>query len=125
MQRLIDIWKSFLAIPTWVKIWVVVILVPANMASLLFLDQPSGGLIAALAIGGMALNGPIMWVDRGLSKLMSLPHLLLWGPLMVVLWPQLGAPYPTALFVINAISLAFDAVDFAKWLRGDRQVAAA
>ena len=31
----------------------------------------------------------------------------------------------TALFVINAISLAFDAVDFAKWLRGDRQVAAA
>ena len=117
------IWKSFGALPLWVKIWMVLVLGPVNMASIFFLDEPQGVLIAILAYGGMILNLPIIWVEKGMSKMMSLPHVLVWTPLMFVLWPLLGAPYATILFVVNLISLVFDYVDSWKWLKGDRAVA--
>ncbi|WP_228408756.1 hypothetical protein [Profundibacter amoris] len=73
------------------QIWVALILVPVNMASLLFLNEPKGMLIAALAVGGMMPNIAIMLAERGLSKMMALPHLLIWIPLLLILWPHLGA----------------------------------
>ena len=72
----IEIWNSFRALPLWVQLWMVVILMPINFASLFFLGEPQGGLIAFLAIFGMLPNMVIMIYDRGLSKLMAFPHLI-------------------------------------------------
>ena len=103
---------------------------PVNLLTLAFLSQPAGILIAALAIGGMALNMPIMFVERGFSKLMALPHLLLWTPLVFAVMAMLTGPLdPTyrlflwVLLAFDAISLAFDFPDFWKWRKGDRAVA--
>ena len=125
-----DIWRSFRAMPLWVQVWVALILVPVNVASLLFLDAPNGVTIAVLANGALWLNGGIMIYERGLSRLMALPHLLLWTPLVMILAATLSkgtageaAVFFWTLLVINLISLGFDYVDFWKWLQGKREVA--
>ena len=127
-----EIWSSFRRLPGWVQIWAVLILIPVNMAAVLFLGQPYATLIAGLAIGGMLPNLAIMGAERGLSKAMALPHLLFWIPLVVVivslLWgkTELGPDYRSflwALLAINLVSLAFDIPDAWKWWCGDRGIA--
>ncbi len=126
-----DIWHSFRRIPVWVQVWIGVVLVPVNLLPLLFLPQPLGGWVALLAVGGMALNLPVMVVTRGISKAMALPHLLLWIPLVILLAAILtngwaGGAWRTVLWVmlvVDLISLAFDIPDAWRWWRGDRKIA--
>jgi len=121
-----DIWKSFRNLPLWVQVWMVVILIPVNLAPIAFLGQPQAGLIAFLSIGGMALNLPIMAATRSMSKAMALPHLLFWGPMVIVVAVTLSgaADLPSGytnflivLLVVDLISLAFDANDARHWLK--------
>lgn len=125
MTLLRDIWSSYRSLPGWVQIWVGLILVPANLASAAFIGAPNGPLIAGLAVGGMAPNAVFMVVERGFSRIMAISHLILWTPLLFLLVPQLGTPYATTLFAINAISLVFDVRDARAWVKGDRAVAGA
>jgi len=126
-----EIWKSFRALPLWVQIWVFVILMPVNMASLLIWQQPNGLLIAVLANGAMALNGAIMLVERGFSRAMALPHVVIWTPLCLWLLSMLiggevsggYASYLWVLLMIDTISLVFDMRDARDWRRGAREVA--
>ena len=123
-----DIWASFQALPTWVKIWMMLILVPINFASLFFLSEPTGGWVALLAIGAMIPNLPIMWQIRGFSKAMAPPHVVPWT--ILVGWllfarPQASGVYATYLWVlliVNSVSLLFDYTDSWQWLKGNRAV---
>lgn len=132
--RLLAVWRSFMSLPLWVQIWVAVILFPANMASLLFLDTWAG-VAAAWAFAFVCLtNFPIMFIERGLGRLMAIPHLFAWIPLQVLLVLRLqgdvgGLPvdareqaFIVALLLINGISLVFDVLDTARWLRGERDI---
>lgn len=125
----IDCWVSFRAMPAWVQIWVFFILVPINMASLFFVNQPGGVLVAFLANIAMMLNMPVMLYDRGFSKMMALPHLLPWTILVGILIfarPEATGVYDTYLYVllgVNVISLLFDFPDAVKWIRGARAIA--
>ena len=134
MNRLLDVWRSFRALPLWVQLWVGVVLVPVNLAPYSMLDTATGR-AGAWAMGVVILfNVPILLWERGMSKLLSLPHLLAWIPLCGWLATRLGSgaslssaetALAWALFVVNLISLAFDAIDSVKWLRGDRAIACA
>jgi len=117
----VEIWNSFRATPGWVQVWIMLVLGPINMASLFFLNEPMGMLIAFLANIGMLLNIPVMIYDRGVSKLMSIPHLLPWTALVLVI--LFNRPEATGLLIINIISLVFDYVDSMKWIKGDRAIA--
>jgi len=125
----VEIWNSFRATPGWVQFWMVFLLMPINAASLFFLNEPMGIWIAFLANIGMILNIPVMFYDRGVSKLMSMPHLIPWTVIVVLIIfyrPEATGLYDTYLWVLlvtNLISLAFDYVDALKWLRGDRAIA--
>lgn len=132
MQNAVDIWNSFRRIPGWVQIWVALILVPANLLPLLFLDQPLVGWVAALSVGGVLPNMAIMLGERGLSKRMALPHVVIWPPLVALIgWLLLAGPvlspgYQRMLMLVllvDLISLAFDFVDANKWRKGDRDIA--
>lgn len=99
------------------------------MVPLLFLGAPYALWVALLSIGGMTPNLPIMLMERGLSKRMALPHLVIWVPLVVLLgWvlanvDGLDPSYRlmlTILLVVDLISLGFDIPDALKWHRGDR-----
>jgi len=127
---ILEIWRSFRALPTWVQVWVALILVPVNVASLWFLGETNALMIAVLAIGAMALNGVIMMYERGFSRAMALPHVVIWVPLVVwllsmLLGGEVGggfAGYLWMLLVIDTISLGFDFRDARDWFRGSRGV---
>ncbi|MCP5036882.1 MAG: hypothetical protein GY945_04695 [Rhodobacteraceae bacterium] len=131
-----DIWGSFRRLPLWVQVWVALILVPVNLASLAFVGLADGRWVALFAVGGMLPNVAIMIRERGLSKAMALPHLVIWIPLVgVVAWILLmyrlfGSEPSTnfmtflmLLLVTDLISLGFDVPDAWKWWKGSRDIA--
>ena len=69
-----------------------------------------------------------MFNQLGYVKLLGLPHLLFWGPLLVYLWRQVKRPdmpvWPRRIIyvvmTVIAISLAFDTVDVLRYLLGER-----
>jgi len=123
-----DIIQSFIALPKWVKFWMMFILGPVNAASLLFLNEPSGGLIATLVLSGVALSVAPVFFIRGFSKALAPGHLVPWTiliGLIVFARPEGSAAYRTylnVLLVVNGFSLVFDYVDTYRWLKGDRDV---
>lgn len=133
-DRLLQCWRSFQALPLWVQIWVAGILIPVNALAFFMLDTAAGQLAAIAATIVVVTNIPIMLIERGMSKLMAIPHLIAWYPLVFILAYRLfnGASWdgPEALesafivlvIVINGISLVFDTKDSIDWLRGFREI---
>ena len=127
---MIKIYESFKRAPLWVQLWMSFWLIPVNLFSLFFWDNEQGLIIASLAISGMLLNFPIMLYYKGMSKLMALPHILLWTPLIAVCIAVLSqggvsTNYNIFLWVLvatNIISLVFDYLEFFKWVQGDRGI---
>jgi len=121
-----DVWISFRSLPVWVQFWVALILMPVNMASLLFLDEPMGLWIALLANIAMLSNLPVMLYQRGLTKAMALPHLIPWTILVCILLfarpPATGVydRYLYALLIVDIVSLFFDYPDSFAWFRARR-----
>ncbi|MEQ9547996.1 MAG: hypothetical protein RIK85_18495 [Marinobacter sp.] len=128
--RHLDSWRSFRSLPLWVQVWVAGILVPVNAAAFLFLDTAAGYWTAVAAALVLASNYPIMLGCRGMSRLMSLPHLAIWGPLQVFLLYCLAVAdlaytefgFIVVVVVVNGVSLVFDAVDSWRWCAGEREV---
>ena len=95
-----------------------VFLIPANLSGLFFLDTPTGVWITVLGAGALAVNTVFVLVNGGFSRVLALPHVLLWGPLQIILAVRLvsvpagGTEWWLALtvFVINGISLVFDVI---------------
>ncbi|SOH93215.1 hypothetical protein SAMN06273572_1011070 [Monaibacterium marinum] len=123
---MLEMWHSFTALPMWVKLWMMLILGPINMATLAYLDQPMGITIAALAWGGMLISVGILIRDRGFSKLVSGGHVLTWPPLVLLLIfarPDGSDSYGlflTALLLVDAVSLIFDTNDLRLWFLNRR-----
>ena len=113
-----DIWTGFRLLPLWVQLWLAIVLVPANLAALWFINAPQGMLIAVLAVGGMTPNLFILLKMRRFGPEMAIAHLVLWPPLLIaILWLQ-TKPLPTdfaiylwVLFAVDLISVAFDIRD--------------
>ncbi|KPQ30655.1 MAG: putative permease YjgP/YjgQ family [Marinobacter excellens HL-55] len=130
VDRHITTWKSFRSLPVWVQVWVAGILVPVNAAAFWFMDTPAGWWAALAAALVLVSNYPVMLACEGMSRLMSLPHLIIWGPLQVFLLHRLITASPgnpefgliLALLAVNGISLVFDAIDSWRWFAGERDV---
>lgn len=120
-----DIWASFRVLPGWVQIWVGLILVPVNALPVIWIGAPFGWIVALLSVGGMAPNLWFLIRDRAFGPVMSLSHLVLWPPLvLVVLWllrqDNVTGSYRAILWVllwVDVVSLAFDVFDARKWWR--------
>jgi hypothetical protein len=127
---ILQIWQSYRRLPLWVQLWVALILVPVNAASLFFVTQPAGAWLALMAVGAMLCNGVLMLVERGFSKVMALPHVLIWTPMLgLILWllaQDIDDGFRTYLLIllaVDVVSLLLDIIDTRKWLSGDRKIA--
>lgn len=130
-SRLLDCHHSFHALPLWVRLWVAGILIPVNVLPFFRLDTETGRWAALAALLVVATNLPIMLIERGMSRLMSVPHLIAWIPLLVWLLLRINTEPPLAgweqalalaLIAVNGLSLVFDLIDTLRWLRGERAV---
>lgn len=125
-----SLWRSFRRLPPWVQLWMAAVLLPANLLSLFLLQYPSARMVAIAAVLALGSNMLLMYGYGGFSRLMALPHLLVWGPLQVMLLMYLMASTPTTeevmyislVLAVNGISLLFDTLDSWRWLQGERQV---
>ena len=130
MRLIHDIWGSFHSLPGWVQLWLALVLVPVNFASLIWFDVAGGAVVAILAVGGILPNAILLLRERGFSRAMAFSHLAIWPILIVVLviWLAQGGSdvprwYLWALLIVNAVSLGFDLRDGWLWAKGDRAVA--
>ena len=130
MTHLVQIIKSFFALPIWVIAWIAIFLVPANFASFLFLHTQTGVWVALLGAGAILINLVIVWINGGFSRVLAIPHVLLWIPLQIILIKQIPGLEAAsmehtlcmAVLIINGISLLFDFTDCWRWYRGERNI---
>src|SRR5688572_3494721 len=119
------------ALPALLQGWfnwigLVIVLMP-----LLFIRRPQARVALACAVVLVAVALPLSRIV-GISYFLSLPHLLLWTPLVVYFCGQLrhGHIPVESLFGIWSlllvatciISLVFDGRDFTRWLLGERAI---
>ena len=119
--------------PAWVQIWLNVLFAGAYLlplALLVWAPSRRAGIVTVLA---SALAGAgVYWLfgQMGYVRLLGLPHILIWTPLVVYQWGQVRRPdmprIPRLiLYVVMAVilvSLVFDYVDLARYLLGERAV---
>ena len=117
--------------PMWISWWLNWLLFGAFILPLaLFIWKPTR-LAAAitLATGILSAVGVTYLFDTmGYVKLLGLPHVILWTPLVVYLWRVQArndvAQWPRriiwVILVTILISLAFDYVDVLRYLLGER-----
>ena len=123
--------EAMAAQPTWVVIWMNVLLLGGFILPVALLIWPETRLAGLFSLLGNAANAVAvtsLYNTMGYVKLLGLPHILLWGPLVVYLvaiarrpatrvWPRRIA---LAVGAVLGVSLAFDIVDVARWLLGER-----
>lgn len=94
------------------------------------LNRATWSSAAILLVANVAMVTTMMWLygQVGFVRLLGLPHLIFWIPL--VAWfvfrlrrgglPRMALTATLILTVTLSISLVFDAVDVARWLLGER-----
>lgn len=121
--------RSWLSLPLWVKVWLLVLdavflsapaLLPTNVAGVV--------LLAYLASGPLLLG--LVVLEGGLTRVLGLGHLVPWTPMLVwlVIWMAdaevdgLTMSYAATLAAVTSICLAFDVYDLWRWSRGERGI---
>ena len=120
--------------PDWLGIWMPVSFGGAFILPLALLTwKPTrlAEIVTVLASFLGALSTNVLYSKIGYVKLLGLPHILFWTPLVIYLFTLLRKPavgkVPTVIItvvsVVILISLAFDYTDVIKYLLVDRAVA--
>ena len=130
-ERIMDTNRSFMRLPLWVRLWIVLALGGVNLGAFLLTHTPTGYWAAWCTVLVLVMNSPILLVQRGWGKALAIPHLVVWIPLLGFVAFHLGADditstelyYALALFTVNGTSIVFDLVDSWRWLQGERDVA--
>ena len=129
-QLWIDQYRSYRALPGWVQVWVAW-LVAINLVAGADRSTPTGRAVARANAVFLLPNVAVIAFQRGWGSALSFSHLVAWPPLVVRLVRRLREPdidpaerrLAALVAVTNAISLAFDVVDAARFLAGERGVA--
>ncbi|MEO9685880.1 MAG: hypothetical protein ABJF86_10080 [Tateyamaria sp.] len=123
--------EAIAAQPAWIGIWLKVLFAGGFVLPLALFIWRETRLTALFAVLGNVVNMfGVQWLfaKLGYVKLLGLPHILMWGPLVVYLvvlarrpttrvWPRRVI---WVIVTILSISLAFDIVDVLRWILGER-----
>jgi hypothetical protein len=115
--------------PLWVQYWLYVLVFCILVLPLPLLIWKQTRITAVVIIAASLLAGfGVSWIyDRlGYVKLLGLPHIILWTPLVWYLWRQIKRGdmpvWPRRIIMVVmavlVVSLAFDYVDVARYLLG-------
>ena len=111
-------------LPLWVRIWLYVFVFGALVLPLVLLAwrQSRKAALATLVADGLAAIG-VMWLfgQLGYVKLLGLPHIIFWTPLVWFLWREIKRgdmpDWPRRiLWAVLAVSLAFNDVVVARYV---------
>lgn len=116
--------------PTWVQIWLIWMLLSVFIAPLALFIWRETRLTALIIVLTHTLNGftvVYLFNTLGYVKLLGLPHLIFWGPLVWYLirfvrretLPHWATRILWVLIATLAISLAFDLTDTIRYMLGN------
>jgi hypothetical protein len=113
---------SWLALPLWVKLWLV-FLNGVFIAAFAFLPERIGEVTLLAYVATAPLLAGQVGYDGGLRRILGLAHLVPWIPLLawLVLIPERSG-YSILLSLTVAICLVFDVNDLRLFFQGDRAV---
>ena len=117
--------------PEWVMMWVYVLVAGAFVTPVVLLiwkASRKAGIITLVASLLAGFGVQMIFEAMGYVKLLGLPHLILWVPIVVFLmaqqargdmpnWPRRIIWFITAII---CISLVFDFIDVVRWILGER-----
>lgn len=118
--------RGMLKLPPHWRLWVL-LLVSANVvAPLFFLHHPEAFVVLGAALLSMMLM-TFLTARFGFTRIVGLGHIL-WVPMLAFLVTRLGdipaddsfGVWIRTLFVLNGMSLIFDATDAIRYLAGER-----
>ena len=120
--------------PDWLGIWMPILFGGAFILPLILLIwKPTrlAAIVTVLASFLGALTTNVLYSKMGYVKLLGLPHIIFWTPLVIYLFTLMRKPavgkIPSGIIavvsVVILISLAFDYTDVIKYLLGDRAAA--
>ena len=126
LRALIKFNKGLMRMPILWRLWLMLMVIVNLVVPLFFLDRTEAQVVVAVFFVG-ALLMTVLTGLTGFSRLLGLGHIL-WFPLLGFLWLRLdlmpsGEPFGIwvrALMLINAISLAIDVTDVARYIAGER-----
>ncbi len=118
--------QGLLAMPRHLQAWVLLLIGVNLVTPLFFLGHVEAQVVLAAGMVGMVLMTALTG-RFGFSRIIGLGHVA-WVPLLGFLWIRLPDVPATdafglwlrAVIAIDAISLVFDGLDVARFLRGDR-----
>ena len=136
LSRMQAIGVSWLGIKTWVKIWLF-FLNGVFLAAFLFIPSEIARVTLVAYVACLPLMLSFMIVQRGLTCLLGLGHLIPWTPLLVYVYLRLFTDsaglqissqtspelfvFSITLFICVAICLVFDLYDLLRWSMGHRR----
>lgn len=131
--RVVDVSLSLWSAPAWVRIWVFVFLVPVNFWAVgvwLVMGHPLPAWLSLAWLFVVIINCWIALTERGVSKITSATHLIVWLPgwAYAIWWLMEGTlsghllVFAWAYAVIIGICNLFDLYDTFRWIRGERDV---
>ncbi len=126
MNAIIRFYQGVLGMPWPWKIWLVLLGVANLIVPLFHLEHSEAQIVLAVMVFNFALMIALTAVS-GFTRLLGLGHFS-WFPLLYYLWTRLDGfpaddPYGLwlrALMAVNAVSLAIDVVDVARYAAGER-----
>ena len=82
--------------------------------------------LGAIMPAGLLME--VMYSQFGYQRILGLPHVIFWTPLLVYLWTRRGAwdvsslpgKWLAVVFATNLTSLIIDYIDVARYLSGER-----
>lgn len=119
-------------LPTWISVWLNWMLIGAFILPLaLFIWKPSRMAGVFVLVTGIlsAVGVSYLYGKLGYVKLLGLPHILLWTPLVIYLFGQIRRDdmpvWPRRIMIVVLatilISLAFDYTDVIRYILGERE----
>ena len=121
-QHLIAFATSWLALPLWVKLWLV-FLNGVFIAAFAFLPERIGEVTIVAYVATAPLLAGQVGYDGGLRRILGLAHLVPWIPLLAwLLFIVEGSAYSIILSLTVAICLVFDINDLRLFFQGDRAI---
>ena len=126
MNNPLGLINEILAQPLWLQLWMAWMGL-VNFAALFFLQEK----VARWVLIAMVVNVTLMstlYALNGYNRLLGLPHVLTWTPLLIMLYRNQAwrsrqdafGKWLPILFATNLISLVVDYSDVVRYLLGDR-----
>ena len=117
--------------PLWVQYWLYVVILGIVVLPLTLLIWKQTRLTALITVAASILAGvgvSKLYDQLGYVKLLGLPHVILWTPLVWYLWRQIKRndmpEWPRRIMMlvlaVFVASLVFDYVDVARYVLGER-----